>query len=197
MKIDDIAEVMRFQDRREAAADGEEPGEKEHVWSEVKVENFDPLTGFVMPEGLGLIELYRAPRKYALRKHDILMYVNGAREKIGLAGLVIDSPRAVPSRATCVIRCFQPVALALYYFLREPAIREELVRSACRDTTGAKAFLTQEGIRNFEIAPLFLHALEAVEDKMRRMIENYKDFRKAQKEELYEIMKHMYTAWPE
>lgn len=67
MKLEQIAEVLRFQERREPAYEGEEPGGDE-VCGEAKPENFDNLTGFLLPEGMGTVGLFQPPKKYAIRK---------------------------------------------------------------------------------------------------------------------------------
>lgn len=197
MTINEIAEVLRFQDRRESAYEGEEPGRDISVWEEVRLENFDPMSGFVMPEALGHVGLFKPPRKYALQKLDILLYFNGAKDRLGTAGLVLDDILAVPARTICIIRCFRSEALPLFFFLRDDEVRADLVRAAGKDSVGAKSFLTQEAIRRYPVDLAFLRGFGKNEDKMWKMIEDYRNFRQAQKKALDDIVHAMYTSPPE
>lgn len=197
MKLEDIAEILRFQDRREAAYEGESPESDNLVYGEAKPENFDPVTGFLIPGGMSLVGLYRQPRKYALRKYDILMFFNGAMEKIGLAGLVIDETRAVPARVLCIIRPYAVSSQGLFLYLRTQTIRNEIMSLARSTSSDTKAFINLEKLRNYEIDPLFAGAMNEAGDRARELINYYRDCRKAQEDMIYEIQKDMMNAWPE
>lgn len=148
MKIREAGKVLRCQDRREAARDGEIPDGR-LVWREAGADGFDPLTGFVMRERLPVVALYRHPDRFALEPLDILMVFQGGPGSIGQTGLVLDKMWAVPARSVCVLRviCCDPVALFLW--LRQDEVRRELAALAKFNPKNRKAFLSLDLIRNY------------------------------------------------
>lgn len=104
MKLEDIAEVLRFQDKRESAYEDEETDRNGLVYGEAKPDDFDPVTGFPVPAACRVWAFSGSRKKYALRINDLLMFYNGAMDKIGLTGMVIDDVVAVSARILCIIR---------------------------------------------------------------------------------------------
>ena len=148
MKLEDIAEILRYQDKREPASEDEETDRNGLVYGEAKPDDFDPVTGFLIPQGMSKVGLFKQPKKYALRKNDILMFYSVAATKIGLSGLVIDDVLAVPARVLVIVRPYAVSPKGLFMYLRSPAIREDIARMACPTGSETKGFISLEDLRS-------------------------------------------------
>ena len=197
MKLQDIAEILRFQDRREPAYEDEEEDRNGLVYGEAKPDDFDPVTGFLIPGGMSRVGLFRHPKKYALRKNDLLMFYNGAVDKIGLTGLVIDEVLAVPARILCIIRPYAVSGPGLFMYLRSQTIRKDILGLARPTSSETKAFLSLETLRGYEIDGLFVDAMKEAGDRARDLIASYRASRKEQEDMIYEIQRDLLNSWPD
>lgn len=197
MKLDDIAEILRFQDRREPAHEGEEAEAESLVYHEAKPDDFDSAAGFLLPDGMSLCGLFRKPGRYALRKGDILMFFNGSHEKIGLCGLVIDDVLAVPARVLCIIRPYAVPPAALFMYLRTAEIRSDIQKLAAFNNKTKKAFVNLESLRKFGIDPVFVNEMKEKEEQCAELISFYRETRKKLDGKIYAIQRDLLHAWPE
>ena len=197
MKIGDVAEILRFRDRREAAFEGEEPDGME-VWGEVKPANLDPLTGFVMSEKLGKVGVFRYPRHFALKERDILLCFHGVPARIGQVGMVVEPVKAIPASVMCIIRAHGMNPFALYPLLMQDPVRREFEKLATFTPKNGKAFLSLDHIRNYEVTALsyyldYQDALAVSQMACEDMIELYKNNRKQMKEFLKRMTDQFYA----
>ncbi len=176
MKLGEIASIRRYQDKRENAHDDEIVNGQE-IWLEIKPDNFDPLTGFVMPENLDRVGLFRHPDDFALQKNDILMVFQGAPGRIGQAGLMVDALIAVPSRVLCTIRAKSCDPIGLFFWLSRREIVEDMAKLSKFNPKNGKAFLSLNSIREYETGVDLIEEVQRVGKAGRDFIEEYKDKR--------------------
>lgn len=197
MRLEQIAEVLRFQDRRERAYDSEIVNEGEMVYGEARPDDFDAGTGFLIPRLMERVGLFRPPGRYALRRGDILLFFNGSAERLGFCGMVVDQVVAVPARVLCIIRPYDVPAAGLFLYLREDAVRREIAGLARRDRKDNKGFVNIADIRAFEIAPLFVNAMRKAEEKTERLVAYYRDARKNLDAMIHDASMDILHAYPD
>lgn len=128
-----------------------------------------------------------------------MLFFNGAPDRIGLVGIVIDDVMAVPSRSLCIIRPYAVPPVCLFLYLRTAEIRREIQSLARANSFDRKSFVNIESLRWHEIGDVFVREMKNkdVEEKARLLVNYYMDCRKELDDRIYSIQRDLLNAWPE
>lgn len=169
MKIGDAANVFRCSlEKEEADGDGSPILWKRHgldIWNEVRVENIDPLTGFISPPFLS-VRLDKEPDRDAIKTTDTMLCFLGTIERIRRPGMLIFEWACVPARNLAIIRPRKIDPVWLYYSTYAALKKVE------PENRGGRGFLGIERIREIELGEYREEAVERI-IRAHKVVENY------------------------
>lgn len=159
MKIGEVANVFRCSlEKEEVQGDGLPVSWQRHGidrWSEVRVENIDPLSGFISPPFLN-VRFDKEPDREAIKTTDTIICFQGTIERIQRPGMLIFEWACVPARNLAIIRPkpkkVDPVWL--YYSIYTALKKVE------PENRGGRCFLGIGRIREIELGEYSKEAVE-------------------------------------
>lgn len=169
MKIGEVANVFRCSlEKEEVQGDGSPILWKRHGldrWSEVRADNFDPLTGFISPPFLS-VRLVKEPDRDAIKIIDTILCFQGTIERIRRPGMLIFEWACVPARNFAIIRPKWIDPVWLYYSIYTALKKVE------PENRGGRGFLSMERIREIEVGEYREDAAERI-IRAHKVVENY------------------------
>lgn len=184
-KLGDVAKVFRCALKREEVEDSTFPilwtREALPLWHEVKVENVDPLTGFISGP-LTTVEVDGDPDRDAIRITDTVFCFQGTPQRIIRPAMLLYEWAAIPGRTMGIVRPGKHInPIWLYYFICDAVPDLEL------EMKNGRAFLNLQRIRDLEFDMPTEEEVRKINNIHKEMVEDFRKYHKRQRERTSKI----------